>query len=233
VVIFIGTWFVAFLGAAALNSVMRSDNPVVIRRGRVAFTLLLAIELLWVPLNFEGSSRTNVHASRGLWWGIVLGAGIPIALALGLTVRRAYAGHRIALISALGATVALFLAFPLGYVPPGEALTGLGRFEHDYHALDIVALLVPTLILLVSEVRRGHIEGSKQEFTVLTRLRLSIRAIGIGGAVAIAFILWLSGAAGGTTVAIVVVLFGVGVYVYAEVQTRVAARRMQRDLKRT
>jgi hypothetical protein len=34
-------------------------------------------------------------------------------------------------------TAALYLAFPLGSIPPNKPrLTGLGRFEHDHHVLD-------------------------------------------------------------------------------------------------
>ena len=229
VVLLVAIWGVAFFGSAALNSVMRSDNPVVIRRGRIAFALLLALELLGVADAFNGRSH---HTSHALWWGIALGGGIPIAIVLGFTIRRAYIGHRVALISAVLAAAALFLAMPLGFVPPHETLTGLGRFEHAHHALDIVALLIPTLILLASEVRRGHIEGPAQEFTIRQRLRLAARYIGVGGALALAFLVWLAGWADGTEVTIGVFVVAIGIYVAAEVQTHVAARRMRRNLER-
>lgn len=74
-------------------------------------------------------------------------------LVSGWAVRRGYRGRRLVLAAATLLAAALYLVFPLGFVPRGHDLTGLGRFAHEHHALGMAVLLVPTLILLVNELR--------------------------------------------------------------------------------
>jgi hypothetical protein len=154
-VLFVGLWIVGGFPAAVLGEIVRAESPRIARAARIAFALLLGADLLLAAVFFSvGNSTVTVHATRSIWWLTVVLGGIPLALVSGLAVRRGYTGHHLALATATLTTGALYLAFPLGFVPATEPLTGLGRFEHDHHVLDIAILLVPSLILLANELRR-------------------------------------------------------------------------------
>src|SRR5262249_46694565 len=142
--------------AAILSEVMRADNPRIVRAARVAFALLLGFDLLLASVFFIiGQESAIVHMTRSMWWLTIVLGGIPLALISGLAVRRGYTGrHRIALVVATLTMAVLYLAFPLGFIPSGRTLTGLGRFEHGHHVVDVLILLIPTLILLADELTR-------------------------------------------------------------------------------
>jgi hypothetical protein len=155
--LFVFLWFAGGIPVAILSEVVKADSPRIARAGRVAFALLLGADLLLAAAAFSaGNSNPDarLHATRSIWWLTVVAGGIPLALVSGRAVRRGYVGHRLVLAGAAVLTAALYLVFPLGFVPSGEKLTGLGRFAHEHHALGIAVLLVPSLILLADELRR-------------------------------------------------------------------------------
>lgn len=154
-VLFIWLWVAGGLPAVALGEMMRLERQWILRAARIAFALLLGADLLLASVAFAvGNSNPNVsfRASLGTWWITVIAGGIPLALVSGLAVRRGYIGRRPVLFAATLTTAVLYLAFPLGYTKPDHPLTGLGRFEHGHHGLDIAIMLIPTLILLANEI---------------------------------------------------------------------------------
>jgi len=232
--LYVTTWMVGLAGTGVVSAVIGSDSARVVRAARVAFAFLFAIELLVAAIFYEstppGSGGLPTPPDSSSWWGLALGCGIPVALLAAVVVRRAYAGHRLALISAVLATAALYLAFPLGFVPPRAALTGLGRFEHAHHAFDVLALFAPALILLASEALRGRVAGPDEaEASLIERLRNVPRRVVVGTGIALAAAVVLLGASGSDAFFGVLVV-GVGIVVAAWWQTRSAARRMRRNL---
>ena len=224
---FFGIWFVGLFLAGCLNVGARSENGRILRARRVAFAFVLAIQLLLVTSIYVGA---NTNFQGGLWWVIALGCGLPIAVASGVAVRDAYAGHRVVLVVAVVAAAALYLAFPLGFVPPGRALTGLGRFLHDHRPLDTLALFVPTLILLASEALRGRIAADSDSPSFFALLRRTPRRVIVGSAITVVVVLAFEGLsgpfalyAGGLAV--------VGVVAFLWLRTRSAARRMRHDFE--
>src|SRR6185437_14307851 len=138
--LFVFLWFAGGIPVAILSEVVKADSPRIARAGRVAFALLLGVDLLLAAAAFSaGNSNPDarLHATRSIWWLTVVAGGIPLALVSGRAVRRGYVGHRLVLAGAAVLTAALYLVFPLGFVPSGEKLTGLGRFAHEHHALGI------------------------------------------------------------------------------------------------
>jgi hypothetical protein len=158
-------WFVGGAPAAVLGEVVRADNPRIARAGRIGFALLLGVDLLLAAVIFSaGQASASERMTRSLWWFTIIAAGVPLALVSGLAVRRGYPGKsRIALVVATLTTAALYVAFPLGFIPRDQTLTGLGRWEHEHHVLGIAILLIPTLILLVNELRWKQEEAPASE----------------------------------------------------------------------
>jgi hypothetical protein len=155
--LFFWLWLAGGIPAVILGEIMRVENAWILRAARIAFALLLSADLLFAAVAFAvGTSNPdeNLRATRSIWWLTVILGGVPLAIVSGLAVRRGYTGHRFALIAATLTTAVLFVAFPFGFVPADQPLTGLGRFEHEHHALDIAILLIPALILLTDELRR-------------------------------------------------------------------------------
>ena len=154
--LFVWLWLAGGIPAVCLGEILRLERPWILRAARIAFALLLAADLLFAAVAFAvGTSNPdeNLRATRSTWWLTIILGGVPLALVSGLAVRRGYRGHRFALVVATVTAAALFLTFPFGFVPADRPLTGLGRFEHEHHALDLVVLLIPTLILLADELR--------------------------------------------------------------------------------
>jgi hypothetical protein len=152
--LFVWLWIAGGVPAAILSEIVQAERPRIARAGRIAFGLLLGADLLLAAVAFSvGNYDSSVHATRSIWWLTVIAGGVPLALVSGLAVRRGYTGHRLALVAATLTTAVLYLAFPLGFIPATYPLTGLGRFEHDHHALGIAILLIPSLILLANELR--------------------------------------------------------------------------------
>lgn len=153
-------WFVGGLPAAVLGEVVRADGPRTARTGRIAFALLLGVDLLLAAILFSvGQDIAADRMTRSLWWFTIATAGIPLALFSGWAVRRGYPGkRRVALVVATLTTAALYVTFPLGFVPRDQLLAGLGRWAHDHHLLGVAILLIPTLILLVNELGWKHEE---------------------------------------------------------------------------
>jgi O-antigen/teichoic acid export membrane protein len=161
---------------------------------------------------------------------MALGYGIPLALISGLAVRRSYATHRPALVSAVLATCALSLAFPFGFAKGSHTLTGLGRFEHAHHALDVVILAIPTLILLLSEVMSWRETADSEEPSLFSHMRNAPRRTIVGVVLAVAAVLWLAGAsATAGTISLGVLIVGGALYVWW--RDRTAVRRIRRDLR--
>jgi hypothetical protein len=164
--LFFWLWIAGGFPAIILGEIMRVDRPWIVRAARIAFAFLLGVDLLLAAVAFtvgNADPDARLRATRSIWWLTVILGGVPLALVSGFAVRRGYPGRRRpALIAATLTMAALYLAFPLGFVPVGEPLTGLARFEHEHHALDIAILLIPTLILLANELRWK--EGVEPEF---------------------------------------------------------------------
>ena len=99
--LFVWLWIVGGFPAAVLGEVVQAESPRIARAGRIAFALLLAVDLLLAALVFlVGTAAPTAHMTRSLWWFTIIVAGVPLALVSGLAVRRGYTGHRVALVTA-------------------------------------------------------------------------------------------------------------------------------------
>jgi|SRR3954451_4593195 hypothetical protein len=196
--LFIWLWVLGGFPAAVLGEVVRADSPRVARAGRIGFALLLGVDLLLAALILAvGADAPSSHMTTGLWWFTIAVAGVPLALVSGLAVRRGYAGHRSVLAVATLTTAALYVVFPLAFVPlTAPKLTGLGLFAHDHHLLGVALLLIPTLILLVDELRwEGGPEPEPDEGGLSLGFgsgRHRWRNIG-GGVASVAVLVWMAG----------------------------------------
>jgi hypothetical protein len=225
--LYAGLWFVGGSPAAVLGEVVQSDSPRIARAGRIAFALLLGFDLLLAAVVFSVGNSSLIHMTRSLWWFTVLAGGVPLALVSGFAVRRGYAGHRPAVVSATLTTAVLYLAFPLGFVPATDRLTGLGRFEHDHRVAGIAIFLIPTLILLLDEFRRQPGETPATESggpTFRIVARITGRSSLVGAAALILALLWLAGTNGyGMLIGFGVVVAGLALFLWhrhrGEVQT--------------
>jgi hypothetical protein len=231
--LFVWLWIAGGAPAAVLGEVVQAESPRIARAGRIAFAFLLAFDLLLAALVFlVGKDAPTAHMTRSLWWFTVIIAGVPLALVSGFAVRRGYTGHdRIALVAATLTTAVLYVAFPLGFIPEGQPLTGLGRFEHEHRALGAV-LLIPTLILLVGELFR------KQEAAAVPQDDRPSRS-GIAGiprryliatGVVLAALFWMAGTNGAGMLLGFGVL-GLGSAVYLWQWNRSTMRSVRRDLR--
>jgi hypothetical protein len=200
--------------------------------GRIGFAALLAVELYAGALVFaigrsnqDSSSRTT----QSMWWLFALAGGIPLAFVSGALVRRGFTGHRLVLWSAVTLTAALWLVFPLAFTASArEARGGLGHFVHTHHALDVVVLLLPSLIVLVAELFRH--DSSADQPTIPALIRHAPRRFTIGIALALVAVVWAVGASGNAFWIVVGSLLLVGGVIVA-LRNRVTVRQMQRGLK--
>jgi hypothetical protein len=199
--LFVLLWILGGFPAALLGEVVRSADPRIARAGRIAFALLLGVDLLLAAVIFAvGQDSASDRMTRSLWWFTIAAAGVPLALVSGLAVRRGYPGkRRIALVLASLTTAALYVFFPLGFIPRDKPLTGLGLWAHDHHLLGIGILLIPTLILLLNEVGWKHAEvsapGPEDESLRSWVARIPRRKL-IGGAILVLAFIWILGANG-------------------------------------
>jgi hypothetical protein len=233
--LFAWLWIAGAAPAVVLGEVVRAESPRIARTGRIAFALLLGADLLLAAVFFSaGNHGLTVDTTRGIWWVTAILAGVPLALVSGFAVRRGYAGHRLALAAATLTTAALYLAFPLGFVPPTHPLSGLGRFEHAHHALDVLILLVPSLILLADELgRRGAAapapEPSDRQHAGVRSALTRERRLAAGGILLLVALIWTAGTNSyGILVALGVLLAGGGVFVWQ--RNRAEVRSVLRDL---
>lgn len=200
--LFAWLWIAGGPPAAVLGEVVRAESPRIARAGRIAFALLLGFDLLLAAVFFSvgADAAATVHMTRSLWWVTIALAGVPLALVSGLAVRRGYAAHRLALLVATMTTAALYVVFPLGFIPATEPkLTGLGRWEHDHHALGVAILLIPTVILLANELRwkQEAAPAPEQGGPNLPSRNAAIppRYL-IGGGALLPFLIWIAGTNG-------------------------------------
>jgi hypothetical protein len=157
--LFVWLWVIGGVPAAILGEVVRADSPKIARAGRIAFALLLWVDLLVAATVLSvGADAPTSPMSQSLWWFTVIAAGIPLALVSGLAVRRGYrGGHRVVLVTATLITAGLYVVFPLAFVPVNKPLTGLGLWAHEHHLLGLAILLIPAVVLLVDELRRNEV----------------------------------------------------------------------------
>ncbi len=223
-------WLIGLAGAGVITVAVVSDNPRIVRLGRIGFAALLAVELFAGVVVFtigQANASPGLRTTQSMWWLFALGGGVPLAFASGLIVRRGFAGHRLVLWSAVTLTAALWLVFPFAFTPAGQELQGLGRFVHTHHALTIVALLLPSLIVLVGELFRG---GEMTDApTIATVIRRAPRRVTIGIAVGVVALIWVVGVSATVfwlTVAVVLVVGGVIV----GLKSRAEVREVHHDL---
>src|SRR5215471_807017 len=233
--VFVWLWIVGGLPAAVLGEVVRAESPRIRRAARIAFALLLGIDLLLAAAVFSiGADAPTAHMTRSLWWFTIIAAGIPLALVSGLAIRPGYTGrHLPALATATLATAALYVAFPLGFISVQQGtLTGLGLWEHNHHLLGIAILLIPTVILLADELsRRGEAELVPESDRA--SLRSLIHAIPrralIGTGVTLAALIFLAGTNGpGLVLELGVLLAGAAFFLWRK--HRADMQRVMRDL---
>lgn len=224
-------WIIGGAGAAFLGVAVAADNPRIARAGRVGFAVLLAVDLFAGAVIFAiGQSNPNpdYNTTRSMWWLFAIAGGIPLAFVSGVLVRRGYVGHRLVLWSAVLLTAALYLTFPFAFTPADQELRGLGRFEHGHHAIDVVVLLLPSLILLVDEVFRAP--ESTDQPTMLALLRRAPRRYVIGVAIVVLVALWFVGASSSGFWLGLGVLVLVGSLIVG-LRSRATVQRVRRDLK--
>jgi hypothetical protein len=231
--LFIWLWALGAMPAAVLGAVVQAEDRRIARAGRIAFAFLLGLDLLLAAAVFSATSDVaGVNMTRSLWWVAVVVCGIPLALVSGLAVRRGYAGHRVVLTVAVSLMAALYVLFPLAFVPATDPLTGLGRFAHDHHALSIAVLLIPTLILLANELRWKEqvAPGSETERSAPgSDPPLVSRRTLIGGAAVLLILIWISGTNNtGLLVGLAVVFGGSGLLLWRKHRSQV--RSVERDL---
>jgi hypothetical protein len=233
--LFIWLWVIGGFPAAVLSEVVRSDSPRIARAGRIAFALLLWVDLLVAALVLSiGADAPTSPMSRSLWWFTVIAAGIPLALVSGLAVRRGYTGgHRAVLVVATLITAGLYVVFPLGFAPvTQQRLTGLARWEHDHHVLGLAILLIPALILLVDELRRKSEVAPEAELDqpdLASRSRTIPRRNLIGGVLFLGVLVWMAGTnSSGMLLGLGVILVGLTLFLWRK--DRLAMRSARRDL---
>ena len=232
--LFIWLWLAGGAPAAVLGEVMRADNPRIARAGRIAFALLLGVDLLLAAAFLSiGADAPSAHMTRSLWWVTIILAGVPLALVSGLAVRRGYTGHRLVLAVATLATAVLYLAFPLAFTARDDpSLTGLGRFAHDHHVLGVAILLIPTLILLVDELRWKQfapVPGVEHESFRSGIGVIPKRNLLVGGALLL-FLIWIAGTNGpGLLLGLGVLLAGSAVFLWRK--NRSVMRSVLKDLR--
>jgi hypothetical protein len=230
--LFVWIWIIGGFPAAVLSEVVRSESPRTARVGRIAFALVLWVDLLIAAVVLSiGADAPTSPMSRELWWVTVIAAGIPLALVSGYAVRRGYTGsHRVVLAVASLLTAALYVSFPLGFVPFGHELTGLALWEHDHHLLGLAILLIPTLILLADELRLTSEEATEPgpEEPSLAHRRIPRRNL-VGGVVFVGVLVWMAGTnASGMLLGLGIVFVGLGLFLWRK--DRLAMRTVLRDL---
>jgi hypothetical protein len=224
-------WLAGGVPAAILGDVVRAESPRTRRAGRVAFALLLGFDLVLAAVVLAvGADGPPGHMTRSLWWLTIILGGIPVALVSGLAVRRGYAGHRVALATATLTTAALYVVFPLSFIPASQPLTGLGRWDHDHHALGIAILFIPTLILLATELRWGQAPDPDPGGPSLrARMRAVPRRYVVGTGVFILLLIWLGGTnTSGMLVGLGIVFAGSALFLWY--RDRAIVREVRRDL---
>lgn len=232
--LFIWLWILGGAPAAVLSEVVQAESPRTRRAGRIAFALLLGVDLLLAALVLAvGLDTPTLHMTRSLWWFTIIVAGIPLALVSGLAVLRGYAGHRLALAAATLTTAALYVVFPLAFIPKNRPLTGLGRWAHDHQALGIAILFIPALILLATELRWKQ-EAVPAPEPGAPSLRSRIGAIPrrnlIGAGVLVLLLVWLAGTnSSGMLVGLGAVLAGSALLLWYS--DRSIMRGVRRDLR--
>jgi hypothetical protein len=227
----VGLWIIGGAGAAILGVAVAADNPRIVRAGRIGFALLLAADLFAGAAVFAiGQSNSNpaYNTTQSMWWLFALAGGIPLAFVSGFLVRRAYVGHRLVLWSAVSLTAALWLVFPLAFTPAFQELRGLGRFAHTHHALDVVVLLLPSVILLVAELFRHAVSADQP--TIPALLRRAPRRITLGVVLGVVVVVWLAGASSTAFWLAIGTLLLVG-GVIVGLKNRAAVRQVRHDLK--
>lgn len=231
--LFVGLWIAGGFPAVLLGEVVRAESPRTRRAGRIAFALLLGFDLLLAALVLAvGADAPTAHMTRSLWWFTIIVGGIPLALVSGLAVRRGYTGHRLALAAATLTTAALYVVFPLAFVPVGQPLTGLGLWAHDHHALGIAILFVPSLILLANELRWKPEATPDPEPgpSLRSRIAATPRRYLIGSGVLMLFLVWLAGTnSSGMLVGLGIIFAGTALFLWY--RHRVILQGVVRDLK--
>jgi hypothetical protein len=235
--LFVLLWFVGGVPAAVLGEVVQADDRRIARAGRMAFALLLGVDLLLAALFFVvGQEGLTPHMTRSLWWATIILAGVPLALVSGLAVRRGYPGkRRVALVVATLTTAVLYVVFPLGFIPRDQTLTGLGRWEHEHRVLGIAILLIPTLILLVNELRWKQDElpvpvAESDGASLRSRVARVPRRYLIGGGILLLAFIWTVGTNGpGLLIGIVVALAVLAWFAWAWHHS--VMERVRRDLR--
>ncbi len=230
--LFVGLWIAGGIPAVVLGEVVRAESPRTRRAGRIAFAFLLGIDLLLAALVLAvGADAATSPMTRSLWWFTIIVGGIPLALVSGLALRRGYAGHRIALVAATLTTAALYVVFPLAFIPVGHPLTGLGRWVHDHHLLGIAILLIPTLILLANELlwKQDATPDPEPGPTLRSRIGAIPRRYIVGTAVLVLLLIWLAGTnSSGMLVGLGVVFVGTALFLWY--RDRAILRGVRRDL---
>jgi hypothetical protein len=225
-------WIAGGVPAAILSEVVRAESPRTRRKGRIAFAFLLGFDLLLAALVLSiGADASTGSMTRGIWWLTVVLGGIPLALVSGLAVRRGYAGHRLALATATLTTAALYVVFPLSFVPSGKQLTGLGRWDHDHRLLGIAILFIPTLILLATELRwkEATPEPDPGGPSLRSRIGAIPRSYVVGTGVFILLLIWLAGTnSAGMLIGLGVVLVGSALFLLY--RDRALTRDARREL---
>jgi hypothetical protein len=233
--LFIWLWIAGGAPAAVLGEVVQAENPRIARVGRIAFALLLGVDLLVAAVFFSvGADAPTAHMTRSLWWVTIILGGIPLALVSGLAVRRGYAGHRLVLLVATLMTAVLYLAFPLGFTPVTQPrLGGFGLFAHEHRVLGIAILFIPSLILLANELRWKQDEAPGPELgraSIRSRIRVIPRRSLIGVGVLLLALIWTAGTDNAG------LLLGIGVFVvgaalFAWWRQRATTRSVLEDLR--
>jgi hypothetical protein len=230
--LFVGLWIAGGIPAGILGEVVQAESPRTRRAGRIAFAFLLAIDLLLAALVLAvGSDAPTSPMSLSLWWFTIIVGGIPLALVSGLAVLRGYAGRRVVLAAATLTTAALYVVFPLAFIPVGHPLTGLGRWVHDHHLLGIAILFIPTLILLANELlwRQDATPDPEPGPTLRSRIGAIPRRYIVGTAVLVLLLIWLAGTnSSGMLVGLGVVFVGTAMFLWY--RDRAILRGVRRDL---
>jgi hypothetical protein len=145
-----GCWIFGLVWIAVLSALGWSDGgwAVALRRG--SFVLGVAVMLgATVVIVAASNGVDGLHPSRTGVWFYCLGCAVPVTVLAFLVARAAFSRAFSSTVGTLAALVLLAVS-AAAFREYGKPIDGFAAKAHDHHALVVMALLVPLLVLVVA-----------------------------------------------------------------------------------